>query len=181
MLYIAYLPYIPNIPYFPNMPYQTDHTHHTYHTTQNTPTTPQGGGRGKISYGGSIWTYPMGGRGGWQGLVHIYIYMYDYVTLSQGNQKRLILPTNNGDIMRTIMFGIWWDVLAYFTNNMMWVCEKMGDMREIVVWTGKQGIKYGIEWGTLFWINHIHMITYVIVNIYIYRETPFLRKYIYMA
>jgi len=34
------------------------------------------------------------------------IYVYDYVTLSQGNQKRLILPTSNGDIMRTIMFGI---------------------------------------------------------------------------
>ena len=86
MPYIPYLPYIPNIPYFPNMPYQTDHTHHTYppyHTTPpphhrggggqcHTPTTPQGG-RGKISYGTSIWDPShMGGEGGWQGLVHIY-------------------------------------------------------------------------------------------------------------
>ena len=173
MQYIAYLPYIPNIPYFPNMPYQTDHTHHTYHTTQNTPTTPQGGGGGRSHMGAVSGPIPWGGGGVAGPGAHRYIYMYDYVTLSQGNQKRLILPTNNGDIMRTIMFGIWWDVLAYFTNNMMWVCEKMGDMREIVVWTGKQGIKYGIEWGTLFWINHIHMITYVIVNIYIERDTIF--------
>ena len=141
------------------MPYHTKHSHHTT-GVEGDSTTPPPHHRG----GRSIWDPSHGGLRAWC----IYIYMYDYVTLSQGNQKMLILPTNNGHVMRTIMFGIWCDVLAYFTNNMMWVCEKMGDMREIVVWTGKQGIKYGIEWGTLFWINHMHMITYVIVYIYIY-------------
>ena len=79
MPYIPYLPYIPNIPYFPNMPYQTDHTHHTYPTYHTTPpphhrgegdsATPpphHRGGRGKISYGASIWdpSHGVGGRGG---------------------------------------------------------------------------------------------------------------------
>ena len=56
---------------------------HPHHTTGggggqwHTPTTPQGGrGRGKISYGASIWDPSHGGEGGWQGLVHIYIYIY---------------------------------------------------------------------------------------------------------
>ena len=90
MPYIPYLPYIPNIPYFPNMPYQTDHTHHTYppyHTTPpphhrggggqcHTPTTPQGGEGEDLIWDQYMGPIPYGGgRGGWQGLVHIYIYI----------------------------------------------------------------------------------------------------------
>ena len=63
MPYIPYLPYIPNIPYFPNMPYQTDHTHHTYPTYHTTPPPHHRGGRGKISYGASIWDPSHGGGG----------------------------------------------------------------------------------------------------------------------
>ena len=63
-----YTPYIPNIPYHTTLP--------PHHRGFHTPTTPQGG-RGKISYGGSIWDPSHGGgEGGWQGLVHIY-----YITI----------------------------------------------------------------------------------------------------
>ena len=86
--YLPYLSYIPHIPYFPNMPYQTDHTHHTYHTTppphhggegdSATPPPHHRGGGGRSHMGPVYGTHPMGGegRGGWQGLVHIY-YSFD--------------------------------------------------------------------------------------------------------
>ena len=59
----------------------TIHTQHTiphpHHTTGggggqcHTPTTQQGG-EGEDLIGASIWDPSQGGRGGWQGLVHIY-------------------------------------------------------------------------------------------------------------
>ena len=63
-----YIPYLPDIPYFPNMPYQTGHTHHTYPTYHTTPPPHHRGGRGKISYGASIWDPAHGGGGGVAGL-----------------------------------------------------------------------------------------------------------------
>jgi len=86
---MPYIPYLPNIPYFPNMPYQTDHTHHTYPTYHTTPpphhrgegdsATPPPHHRGEgedLIWGQYMGPIPwgVGGGGGWQGLVHIYIY-----------------------------------------------------------------------------------------------------------
>ena len=105
MPYIPYLPYIPNIPYFPNMPNQTDHTHHrypTYHTTPpphhrggggqyHTPTTPQGGEGEDLNMG----PIPCGGRGGWQGLVHIYTHIYICLIYNNGYYYSLVENESN--------------------------------------------------------------------------------------
>ena len=91
-----YTPYIPNIPY-------------------HTPTTPQGGrgtvphphhttvgGGGRCHMGPVYGTYPMGGKGGWQGLVYIYIYIdYDdyyyrsrlWCLVFDGNRQGLLVGT----------------------------------------------------------------------------------------
>ena len=63
------IPDRPYTPYIPNIPYHTPTTPQGGGGQYHTPTTPQGG-RGKIS----IWDPSHaggGGRGGWQGLVHI--------------------------------------------------------------------------------------------------------------
>ena len=80
---MPYIAYLPNIPYFPNMLYQTDHTHHTYPTCHTTPPPHHRGGRGKISYGGSIWDPSLGGRGGGRAwCIYIVIYIYTYYIYS---------------------------------------------------------------------------------------------------
>ena len=132
MPYIAYLPYIQNIPYFPNMPYQTDHTHHTYPTYHTTPhhttgggegdsaTSPPhtGGGRGKISYGATIWDPSHGGgRGGRQGLVHI-LYIYIFI------HKIYIFQRLIGEVSCCAMQRLSWLIVRHYESGITgpWCC-----------------------------------------------------------
>ena len=63
----------PNTPYIPNIPYHNPTTTQGGRGTVPHPTTPphHRGGRGKISIWDHMGPNPWGGRGGWQGLVHI--------------------------------------------------------------------------------------------------------------
>ena len=79
-----YTPYIPNIPYHTTLP--------PHHRGFHTPTTPQGG-RGKISYGGSIWDPSHGGGEG--GVAGPGAYILHHYCISISTDK-------NGGLLRCV-------------------------------------------------------------------------------
>ena len=143
MPYIPCLPYIPNIPYFPNMPYQTDHTHHTYPTYHTTPPPHHRGGGGQYhtpgrgtlphphhTTGGEgddlVWGQYMGpipwrGEGGWQGLVHIYIYIVNVQLFSQLHLNPIVSKGSQAGTNHSMCspFGCgqpWWSRVGFWTE-----------------------------------------------------------------